>query len=68
MAIPRFNSEFVQSVLNDPSIDKLHTKAYMIHKYDYDMTCRETDGMLPHMMGVEEIVEEIQAGMEVSDD
>lgn len=59
MAIPRFDSDFVQSVLNDESIDKIHTKAYMIHKYDYDMACRECDGYLPKLMRVEEIMDEI---------
>jgi len=58
--IPRLNSEFVQSVLSDDSIQPIHSKAYMIHKFDYDMACRETDGMLPHLMGVEEIKKEIQ--------
>lgn len=59
MAIPRVNSDFVQSVLNDDSIDTIYTRACMIHKYDYDMTCREHDGHLPKRMSVEDIEGEI---------
>lgn len=48
MTIPRENTPYVQTVLNDDSLD-VHEKSYCIHKNDYECLCREHDRMFDQM-------------------
>lgn len=48
MTIPRENTDYVQTILNDDKLDT-HGKAAEIHKYDYECLCREYDRMFDQM-------------------
>ena len=54
MTIPRENHGYIQTVLEDDSID-IHEKARCIHRYDGDLLCREYDGALPNQMTTQDI-------------
>ncbi len=52
--IPRINSDEVKRILADDELNDFE-KAQEIHRYDLDMTCRETDGNRPRLMDVNQI-------------
>jgi len=59
MKVPRLEDKYVQDIMADDYLP-VYAKARSIYRHNYDMTCLETDGKLPTIPSLEQVVKAIE--------